>query len=313
MLAKLILRSVMAGLALCAMSLYAGDADATFSLPGSVLLFGTYDELFSAVPGRIKIIKPPMEITANHGYFAYPSISPRGDLIAWAFATEIHEEAEGYRAQFALGVYSLANQGWKIYAELDGIKSIEATSFSPEGLRVAFVNEKDDKRELLILDLASGAMRNTPHPSIWYRTSLSWSPASKSIVMIINQASKDNPLVAVLNLETGGVQPLGEGIGATWSPNGEWIAYYDASGEKCLMVHPDGTGAKVVANLHQSAFSSRHFGWGGPVWSPDSKQLLMSEMKGDLLTLDVVLVDVESGRIRTKKRAGLPIFGWASQ
>lgn len=311
MLTKVILRSVLAGVGLYAVSLYGGDAKATFSLPDSVLLFGTYDELLSAAPGGVQTIRPPVEIAANHGYFAYPSISQQGDLIAWAFATGIHK-AGNHGAQFALGIYSQANRSWRIYDKLEGAGSIEATSFSADGLHVAFVGEKDGKRQLSILDLASGDVRSAARASIWYRTTLSWSPDSEHVVMIMSQASRDNPVVAIVDLEAGGIKPLGEGIGASWSPNGEWIAYYDALGERCLVAHPDGTGAKVVANLRQSAFSAKHFGWGGPVWSPDSKQLLMSAMKGDLLTLDVVRVDIESGRMTTERRTGLPVFGWAS-
>lgn len=303
------LARILAVFTICAASLYAGDEKATFSLPGSTLLFGTYDELFSTMPGHIETIKPPVEITANHGFFVYPSISPRGDLIAWGFATQVKKEPKGYRARFALGVYSRANRIWKTYAESEGIQSIAATSFSPDGLHVAFVIEKDEKKELSILDIDTGAMRNIPHPSMWHRTNLSWSPDSKNILLIINQPSKDSPSVAVLNTETGSVQSLGEGIGAAWSPIGEWIAYYDPSGERCLLVHPDGTGLKTVAKLQSS---SKHFGWGGPVWSPDGKQLLVNEMKDDLRTLDVVLLDIESGRTKTEARAGLPVFGWAS-
>jgi hypothetical protein len=313
MFRELIVATVVVGIGVHTGGQHADDTKASFSLPRSTLLFSTYDELVISTSDHIEAVRPPMEISANHGFFSYPSISQSGDLIAWGFATQTHKEATKYLTQYALGVFSRTNKKWTIYAGLDRIGRIEALSFSPDRLHVAFVNEKDDKRELLILDLNSGAIRTIPHPGLWYRTSLSWSPDSKCIVMIINQASKDNPFVAILHLETSDLQTLTEGIGATWSPNGEWIALYDPSGEKCLIVHPDGTAMKTVAKLRETTFSSNHFGWGNPVWSPDSKRLLMTEIKGDLRSFDVDVLDLESGRIRTMKRDSLPIFGWVPE
>lgn len=119
--------------------------------------------------------------------------------------------------------------------------------------------------------------------------------------------------VAVLDIGTGRMQVLGEGTLPVWSPNGEWIAYFDPGYAKCLLVHPDGSGLRVLKKLHQSVFFTyRRFGWGGPVWSPNSKQMLLTEMKGNLDHVDVVLLDIETGRETTKARNGLPVFGWAT-
>ncbi len=137
--------------------------------------------------------------------------------------------------------------------------------------------------------------------------SVSWSPDSRRIAFTSTQPSKDNPFITVVHVVTGKVETLGEGIDPTWSPNGEWLAYFDPSGTNCLRVNSDGTDSKTIVSLRHS---HRQFGWGGPVWSPDSKQLLLSEMK-DLRTLDVVLVDLEGGQVSTKKKSGLPVFGWA--
>jgi len=312
----LVLAVVLAGIGLHAEGQHAhDDTKASFSLLGSILLFGTYDEVAIATPGHVEGIRPGAEITANHGFFSYPSLSYKGGLITWGFFTKVEKTATGIRTRSALGVYSLANHKWKTFGDPDDTGSIDATSISSDNLHVAFVHEEDRKdnykRDLRILNLNDGVIHGISHPSIWYRTTLSWSPDSKKIVLIINQVSREDPLVAVLNLQTGGIETLGEGIGAAWSPDGNWIAYYGASGEKCLLVHPDGTGTKVVARLHQSWFSSTRFGWGAPVWSPDGRHLLMTEMMGDLRTFGVAELDLENGRLRTIRRPALPIFGWA--
>ena len=56
-----------------------------FSMPGSILLFGTYDDLRVAKPDREIRLKAPGDACGkyNGGYFAPPTISPRGDVIAW--------------------------------------------------------------------------------------------------------------------------------------------------------------------------------------------------------------------------------------
>ncbi|HET9261879.1 MAG TPA: hypothetical protein VFO14_02440 [Vicinamibacterales bacterium] len=55
---------------------------------------------------------------------------------------------------------------------------------------------------------------------------------------------------------------------------------------------------------------SRSFGWGSPVWSPDGKQLLLNVSKDGTPLLDVVLLDLASGRTTTKSTSGLPVFAW---
>jgi hypothetical protein len=318
MLRKILFTTVIAGLGwtgLGAESVGSGNEMYTFSMPESTLLFGTANELVRNTIGHAESIRAPFEVSANSGFFTYPSISSSGDLIAWGFFTKIEKAAKGTQTRSALGVYSLANQTWKTFGDPEDTGSIDVTSISPDNLHVAFVHEeeytKNFERDLRILDLDDGVIRSIPHPSIWYRTTLSWSPDSKKIVMIIDQVSKSDPAVAIVDLQSGNVTTLGEGLGAAWSPSGEWIAYLDTTGEKCVLVHPDGTGKKVVAHLHQSVSSSEHFGWGGPVWSPDSKHLLVTEMMGDLRTFGIAELDMESGRIRTIKRPALPIFGWA--
>jgi Tol biopolymer transport system component len=305
MLSKQKLASLLTVLVLCTSSIYA-EGPAVFSMPDSIVVFATYDEVRVVTPNGAETIKPPAEVGANHGYFAYPSISPRGDLIAWGFATGVQEK----RARFTLGVYSLAERKWKTYGDFD---NIGATVFLSDGSKIAFVAMQQNKRTLMIFDVAKETMTNAPYPKgMPEAASLSWSPDAKRLAVEIQRGEK-NSLVAVLDLDTGNVQTLGEGFNPAWSPNGEWIAYFDPAGAKCIVVHPDGTGAKVVKKVSQLLVSFRRFGWGGPVWSPDSRQMLLSEMKGDGDYIDVVLVDVGSGRETKKARNGLPVFGWANR
>ena len=78
--------------------------------------------------------------------------------------------------------------------------------------------------------------------------------------------------------------------GASWSPDGKWIAYLsDATGEFELHVRPqDGRGEPVVLT---SGADTYYF---NPVWSPDSKKLLWADRKQRLR-----YVDVETKAVRT--------------
>jgi WD40 repeat protein len=281
----------------------------SFSLPDSVLLFAKpYYDVRVVTPDQSLVIRPPVDVPANSGLFNYPSISRKGDLIAWGFAVQGHPRA----TRFALGVYAISEQRWKTYGDFD---DIGATAFSPDGSKIAFVADEPERRDaFLIFDVATGKMTNVPHPKgIRERATISWSPDGKRLVVEI-QRSEKSTLIVVLDPSTGDSHPIGEGSDPAWSPTGEWIAYYDLSGKKCMVVHPDGTGTKVAKHGGGSFFIHREFGW-GLVWSPDGKKLLLNEMKGDLryINIDVVLLDLETGRSTTKSKNGLPVFGWASQ
>jgi hypothetical protein len=55
----------------------------TLSMPNSVLLFGDYGQLQVVTPGGAQGLRPPVDLKYNGGYFAFPGLAPRGDVIAW--------------------------------------------------------------------------------------------------------------------------------------------------------------------------------------------------------------------------------------
>jgi len=75
-------------------------------------------------------------------------------------------------------------------------------------------------------------------------------------------------------------------------------------------VHPDGTESRIAVTLKHGWFTYKEFSWGSPVWSPDGKQLLLNVMKNGGPMLDVILLDLQTGRVVTKSKSGLPVFGW---
>ena len=278
----------------------------TFSAPDSVLLFARpYYDVRAVTPQRSLVIPPPIDVPANSGLFNYPSISRRGDFIAWGFAVQGHPRP----TRFALGVYSLAEQRWKTYGDFD---EIGATAFSPDGSKIAFSAVEPKKGyALLIFDVTNGEIMKVRHPlGIPGKATLGWSPDGKRLVVEI-QRSEKTPQIAILDPISGDVQAVGEGTHPAWSPTGEWIAYYRDSGAKCILVHPDGTGTKIAGKAHSTFLTPRRFGY-AVVWSPDGKTLMLNEMKGDGDYLDVVLLDLATGRSTRKSKNGWPVFGWVS-
>lgn len=71
--------------------------------------------------------------------------------------------------------------------------------------------------------------------------------------------------------------------GATWSPDGKWIAYLsDATGEFELYLRPqDGRGAATQLTQGNATYPST------PVWSPDSKKLLWADREQRLRFVEV--------------------------
>jgi Tol biopolymer transport system component len=298
----------------------AAERTLTFPLPDSIVLFGNYNDLRVVSRAGEQLLRPPIKEGYNGGYFASPSLSPRGDAIAWGFAVEWQERRRQDRARFALGVYSLTDQKWRTFGDFDGIGT---TAYSPSASRIAFVARENARQQLFIFDVARETWSAAPYPTGGLRqnAALSWSPEGTRLAVEVqrgglpyspqmSEADADrNPVIAVMDVEAGNLRMLGEGRDPMWSPDGQWIAYYEPGGARCLLVHPDGTGLTVVKTLRQSFFSYRSFVWGGPVWSPDSRQLLFT-VSADESYVDLMLLDLATGRTTMKLRKGYPIYGW---
>ena len=271
----------------------------TFSMPNSVLLFGGSGQLQVVTPTSAQVVWPPVDLKYNSGYFAYPSLEPRGDLIAWGFATEASTNRTAPRLRFGLGLYAVPQQTWRTYGEFDYIGD---TAFSADASKVAFVADYSPGTtpRLMIFDVLAERFHDaTGQKGMQNHAGRSWSPDARRLVTMIHRGEERS--IVVLDLATGNVQELGPGFWPRWSPNGKWIAYH--TGRQCLIVHPDGTGAETVLTLKDGSFAGRSFGAGGPVWSPDSIQLLINVVK------DEGNYDVAGGSAIGRPRSARDTFG----
>ena len=248
----------------------------TFSMPGSILLFGNYDDLRVAKPDREIRLKAPADACGkyNRGYFAPPTISPRADIIAWGFCTRWDQTRRQNRARFALGLYSIAKESWQIYGDFDDIGT---ATFSTSGSKIAFLAVHDHKPRLFIFDVTKRTWADAPYPKAGIRTkaTVAWSPDETRLAVEIQRGgllyspqmpevdANRNPVIGVLTLASGELQIFGEGFDPSWSPDGEWIADYAADGATLLMMHANGLGLKAIRRLRQGFFCTGVSSGGG--------------------------------------------------
>ncbi len=136
--------------------------------------------------------------------------------------------------------------------------------------------------------------------------------------------------IRVWDAQTGKVSKVAEGDAPAWSPSGEWIAYLQGVQDqassaalgrpifrpyrwlpRCLAVHPDGSGAKTLVELPHKKDFPRFF-VEAPVWSPDSKSILLNELENvDTGTVDIHLLDLNTLKLKTVLKDTLPVLAWA--
>ena len=122
----------------------------------------------------------------------------------------------------------------------------------------------------------------------------SWSPDGTGVAFISNASG--SPQVWTVPAAGGApkqVTKLPDPVqSVAWSPAGDWLAYDVAPGGglnvQVYLVHPDGTGAKLVTG--GGADNNRLYGW-----TEDGKRLAIGSAARDPAKMDAYLVDPASG------------------
>jgi Tol biopolymer transport system component len=281
-------------------------------LPGAVLLLGYPDDdvLYVSRDGEELRLQPPGPNRAGH--HTYPSLSRDGAFVATSYVKSPYPD---YREGIATD--SLTENQWKHYSGGD-YRYVWAMTLSPDGSMLAFKAERDwsQPRQLLLLDLSTGVTTALIES---YLTSapLSWSPDGRHFAFE-HPVRRPDPNVDVDEYEirirdvrNQRDRRLVSGSAPSWSPSGEWIAYLDSAGAVAL-VHPDGTGAPTLVGLRRSFhwFYKRFF-MHPPVWSPDSKALLLNEAAADETARALIHhFDLGARKRRQKRGKGVAVLGW---
>jgi hypothetical protein len=274
----------------------------TFSMPDSVLLFGNYDQgLILKTPQQSSTLGVPSGASRTTPV-AIASLGLRGEHIAWGFPVADHRDKKS-EVRCTVGVYSVPEQKWRTYGDFSAVLT---TAISPDESRIAFNATQGSgtkvKHSAFLLDIGTGAISELTQDASGF---FSWSPDGRRLAVGSGIIDVPDPTGANSNLFEERHYPA-------WSPSGEWIAYIDASEQSIHLVHPDGTSDHVIKSVRNHLFGHRFFAL-RPIWSPDSAKLLLNEYKADGDTLDVVLLEISSGKTITKSKNGNPILGWANQ
>jgi Tol biopolymer transport system component len=219
------------------------------------------------------------------------------------------------------GVYSLRDKTWATYGDFCG-GSIGSQVFSSDGSKIAFAalsRLSSDHSDCLhnpfvlqILDIATGKLTPLPYNGAIYESArLSWSPDGKYLAGQIGAWVDPIKQIVVIDVGSGSARVIAEGINPSWSPKGDWIAYQDDKGLKCMVIRPDGTGAKEILDLEKRFHGYRTF-LQGAVWSPDGEKLLLNEAKGVSDGIDVTMLDLASGKVTTTFKNRLAVLSWVT-
>jgi hypothetical protein len=263
-------------------------------MPGAVLVTGW-------PPGDLFVTTGNSTVTLQHAetdWYVSPSISQDSRVIASAHLAEEFPHGDRTRPKLKPSVYSTIDQKWTFYDELsiyDG-----SVAISPDGSKLACItrSQSGGSSRVAILDRQTGKI-SILEETVGVSHHLSWTPDGRRIVF-----EKGRREISAVDIGSGATNKLADGWSPSVSPSGEWVAFYDHKGG-ISVIHSDGTGQK----------SLRKFGGDfravAPVWSPDSKTLLISKWHGDNNDwVDIYYLDVGPNRMTKKFRKVKPIYAW---
>jgi WD40 repeat protein len=311
-----------------------GGCVGCFSEPQSTLVFSSLsvDDVALVTPsGKFIVSQPPgrPEFHNSSPLAIGPSMDQLAESLTIQFLGErvncgkLDEKWCDQYPQFTyksvMGVYSVRNSTWKQYGDFC---RVGLPAFSPNGQKLAFkasgsalctkTTDVDANRKLMILDIETGQMTPVPGAeSINGVFRLSWSPDGKFLAATDERGCGNGngicSYIVLVDVATGEMKTIAEGTDPSWSPKGDWIAYINL-GVRCMIIHPDGTGARSVLEKEHKWMD---YALNAPIiWSPDGERLLLNQQQIFGNHLRVIMVDLATGHAIMKSKNGEVVSGW---
>ena len=260
-------------------------------------------------------------------WYVTPTISAKAQMIASARMPANASRDLRTRPPLIVSTYSISENKWTSYNDLDVFDGTVA--ISPDGTKLACITRKKAGgiSQLRILNLRTGQITASSESGMNASFEITWSPDGKQLAF---QRDLPNPktgllqplrAIYILNMETGNVLKLVDGISPSWSPSGEWIAFYGARTDRgnakqglhdkdidsLNLIRPDGTDSKTVLTFRKPV--SRV----APVWSPDSGTVLINTWRDeDKATMDIYQLNLATLKFERKFKNTPPVFAWVA-
>jgi Tol biopolymer transport system component len=262
---------------------------------------------------------------AGGEWYTSPSISTDGSVIATAY--HYRGDAHGF-AHRILATYSTRDNRWAEYKHTEF--SNGTLAISPNGTTLAYLEFRSDTApaQFHFLDLPTGKMTAGPKLEQDPSNAISWSPDGRRIAFdmeVPRMNKKKVPLpplraIYVLDLQNGTVSKLEDGAMPSWSPSGDWIAFYTYSpgrddrrrgwfatnADRVSVMHPDGSESRVLAKFPKDEDLRVP-----SVWSPDSKSILINRLHDNVKdTMDIEQLTLASRKLKRKFKDTPPVVAW---
>lgn len=208
-----------------------------------------------------------------------PAWSPDGSTIAFARPDLSKTVSFGDGSSGTPSyLYLMDADGTNVRRLTDGDFSDYSPAWSPEGSQIAFVRTSPEARGLFVMN-SDGSKQRALATGLEILGAPSWSPDGTSIAVAVNQGGNSGAIM-LTSADGSGAPTIIPGTQASfpdsdnnpaWSPDGEWIAHIEGYQGRVVLIHPDGSGRRVL-KVDPGSDSIEELAWGSapPVALPSS-------------------------------------------